>query len=51
MYEKEDNFKLGLEGYFTGSQYLIQWHQNAIILGVWFYGAKNFQKSICIYKF
>jgi hypothetical protein len=22
MYEKEDNFKLGLESYFTGSQYL-----------------------------
>ncbi|MEP6675985.1 MAG: TonB-dependent receptor, partial [Ferruginibacter sp.] len=44
MYEKEDNFKIGLEGYFTGRQYLYNGTQSP---SFWEFGAsaqKTFNK-------
>lgn len=38
IYEKENNFKMGLEGYFTDEQFLYNGIQNSCLLGIWIYG-------------
>ncbi|HQW83758.1 MAG TPA: TonB-dependent receptor [Ferruginibacter sp.] len=44
MYEKEDNFKLGLEGYFTGKQYLDNGNKTASYWEFGFMAQKTFRK-------
>ncbi len=44
MYEKEDNFKLGLEGYNTGSQYLNNGNTTAAFWEYGFMAQKTFNK-------
>jgi iron complex outermembrane receptor protein/outer membrane receptor for ferrienterochelin and colicins len=34
IYEKENNFKMGLEGYFTDEQFLYNGIQNSCLLGI-----------------
>jgi outer membrane receptor for ferrienterochelin and colicins len=42
MYEKEDNFKLGLESYFTGSQYLYNGNRTPSFWEIGFMAQKTF---------
>ncbi|WP_460764885.1 TonB-dependent receptor [Niabella terrae] len=44
MYEKEDNFKLGLEGYNTGSQYLYDGSRTPAFWELGFMAQKTFHK-------
>jgi iron complex outermembrane receptor protein/outer membrane receptor for ferrienterochelin and colicins len=44
MYEKEDNFKLGLEGYFTGNQYLNNGSSTPAYWEFGFMAQKTFRK-------
>jgi len=44
MYEKEDNFKLGLEGYLTGNQYLYNGNQTPSFWEFGFMAQKTFNK-------
>ncbi|WP_460561884.1 TonB-dependent receptor [Ferruginibacter profundus] len=44
MYEKEDNFKLGLESYFTGSQYLYNGSKTPSFHELGFMAQKTFDK-------
>jgi iron complex outermembrane receptor protein/outer membrane receptor for ferrienterochelin and colicins len=44
MYEKEDNFKLGLEGYFTGQQYLYNGFKTPSFWEFGFMAQKTFGK-------
>ena len=44
MYEKEDNFKLGLESYFTGSQHLYNGNRTPSFWEIGFMGQKTFNK-------
>jgi outer membrane receptor for ferrienterochelin and colicins len=44
MYEKEDNFKLGLESYFTGSQYLYNGNKTPAFQELGIMGQKTFNK-------
>ena len=44
MYEKEDNFKLGLEGYFSGNQYLNNGTQTPSYWEFGFMAQKTFRK-------
>ncbi|WKL47373.1 hypothetical protein Q1W71_20725 [Flavobacterium pectinovorum] len=37
IYEKENDFKMGLEGYFTDEQFLYNGIQNSRLLGIWIY--------------
>jgi outer membrane receptor for ferrienterochelin and colicins len=51
MYEKEDNFKLGLEAYLTGNQYL---YNNTRTPSFWEFGfmaQKTFKKVSCFINF
>lgn len=44
VYEKEDNFKLGIEGYFTGNQYLNNGYRTPSFWEFGFMGEKTFRK-------
>jgi iron complex outermembrane receptor protein/outer membrane receptor for ferrienterochelin and colicins len=44
MYEKEDNFKLGLEGYLTGNQYLSNGYKTPSFWEFGFMAQKTFRK-------
>ncbi|MGC4101024.1 hypothetical protein [Ferruginibacter sp.] len=44
MYEKEDNFKLGLESYFTGAQYLYNGSRTPSYIEMGFMAQKTFGK-------
>jgi iron complex outermembrane receptor protein/outer membrane receptor for ferrienterochelin and colicins len=44
MYEKEDNFKLGLEGYLTGNQYLYNGYKTPSFWEFGFMAQKTFRK-------
>jgi iron complex outermembrane receptor protein/outer membrane receptor for ferrienterochelin and colicins len=48
MYEKEDNFKFGLEGYFTDRQYIFNYDQSPAFWELGFMAQKTFNK-ISIY--
>ena len=45
VYEKEDNFKIGLEGYFTGRQYLYDSKQTPSFWELGLSGQKTFNKT------
>lgn len=51
MYEKEDNFKLGLESYFTGSQHLYNGNKTPSFWEFGFMAQKTFGKISCFINF
>jgi iron complex outermembrane receptor protein/outer membrane receptor for ferrienterochelin and colicins len=51
MYEKEDNFKLGLESYLTGHQYLYNGYKTPSFWEMGFMAQKTFGKISCFVNF
>ncbi|MEI2749281.1 MAG: TonB-dependent receptor [Ferruginibacter sp.] len=51
MYEKEDNFKLGLEGYYTDRQFLFDGTKTPSFWEFGFMAQKTFPQGLCFHQF